>query len=275
MNEKPVEFWVRHPEFVFIEGSSFGRVRTIDRYVKQGNVKRFVKGRFLEPQYNRSSYMYVYFKVNGKGINKQVHRLITECFLPNPDNLPEVNHKDCDRTNNCVDNLEWCTSEYNIEYREKYGEALNRPVYAVNPKTFVVLQFCSQCEAARELGVRQGSIANVIAGRTKIAGEYWFTEDKGEIDKNELQKIKTHIKYRGGVFAVNLKTHEVSRFESQTKAERILGINHQSISLVIRGRYNQANGFWFTHEDDQAVEKVRDKFGDETARKVEKLISKN
>lgn len=275
MNDKPVEFWVRHPEFVFIEGSSFGRVRTIDRYVKQGNAEHFVKGRILKPQYNRSGYMYVYFRVNGKGINKKVHRLIAECFLPNPDNLPQVNHKDSDRTNNCVSNLEWCTSEYNIEYREKYGEALNRPVYAVNPKTFVVLQFRSQCEAARELGVRQGSIANVIAGRTKIAGEYWFTEDKGEIDKNELQKIKTHIKYRGKVFAVNLKTREVSMFDSQTKAERALGINHQSIGLVVRGQYNQTHGYWFTNADTQAEGAARAKFGGEVAAKVAKLMKEN
>ena len=60
---------------------------------------------------------------NGKG--KSVHRLVAEAFIPNPCNLPQINHKDEDKTNNCVDNLEWCTNLYNTNYGEKHKQKLS------------------------------------------------------------------------------------------------------------------------------------------------------
>lgn len=64
----------------------------------------------------RTGYAYVDLCKNGKVFNKTVHRLVAEAFIPNPEKLPEVNHKDEDKTNNQVDNLEWCTSLYNLTY---------------------------------------------------------------------------------------------------------------------------------------------------------------
>ena len=63
-----------------------------------------------------NGYYYVCLSKNGIVKNYFVHRLVAEVFLPNPDNLPCVNHKDEDKSNNNVDNLEWCTHEYNINY---------------------------------------------------------------------------------------------------------------------------------------------------------------
>jgi len=111
------EIWKKHPEIVGIEVSTLGRVRTLDRTVKSGEITQFVKGRVLK-QYNRKDgYLQVNFRMNGKAISKKVHRLIAEAFIPNPDNLPEVNHKDCNRANNNVENLEFCTRSYNRRYR--------------------------------------------------------------------------------------------------------------------------------------------------------------
>ena len=65
---------------------------------------------------DKTGYVYVMLCINGKYYRRRVHRLVAEAFIANPNNLPEVNHKDEDKTNNYVDNLEWCTSKYNTNY---------------------------------------------------------------------------------------------------------------------------------------------------------------
>ena len=68
------------------------------------------------PKQDKNGYLKVNLCYNGKDKIIRVHRLVTEAFIPNPDNLPEVNHKDEDKTNNRVENLEWCDRSYNINY---------------------------------------------------------------------------------------------------------------------------------------------------------------
>ena len=79
-----------------------------------GRVRR--NGRILKPLKHRDGYLKI--DLNKQGIRKGVyiHRLVGLAFIPNPDNLPCINHKDEDKTNNTVKNLEWCTREYNNNY---------------------------------------------------------------------------------------------------------------------------------------------------------------
>lgn len=188
------EVWKAYPEYPFIQVNRFGEIRAVDRYVSDGKGgKRFVKGHALKQRRDRNGYLYVAFSVAGKSVYLSAHRVIAKCFLPNPLGLPQVNHKDCDRANNCVDNLEWCTSEYNNAYREKYGTAQNKPVYAVNLKTLEISRFESQSEASRALGVNVGNLNSVLTGRYKQTKGYWFIEDDGDglkIDKDKLRNMK-------------------------------------------------------------------------------------
>ena len=99
------------------EVSNLGRVRSLDMYVKVGYGNyRLHKGKVLSPTKNKNGYLKVNLYCNGKQKTIDVHRLVTEAFLPNPDNLPQVNHKDEDKTNNRVENLEWCDHKYNMNY---------------------------------------------------------------------------------------------------------------------------------------------------------------
>lgn len=74
------------------------------------------RGKPLTPTDNGKGYLIVKCFIGGKWTSKAVHRFVAEAWIENPNNLPEVNHKDCNRQNNSIDNLEWCTHSYNIEY---------------------------------------------------------------------------------------------------------------------------------------------------------------
>ena len=93
------------------EVSNTGRVRSVDRY---DNRNYFRKGKVLSPGKDTVGYLFVILHCNGKSKEINVHRLVAKAFIENPDNLPQVNHKD--KTNNNVDNLEWCTAKYNNKY---------------------------------------------------------------------------------------------------------------------------------------------------------------
>jgi len=270
-----IEVWKACPEFPWVEGSSLGRVRTIDRYVNSRNGERSVKGQILKQRPDRYGYMKVQFSMNGKTMTKKVHRIIASCFLLNPNNYQEINHRDNNPLNNNVSNLEWCTHEYNIEYREKYGKALSHPVYAVNLKTLEALWFKSQMEASRELGINQAHIGKVVKGERRTAKGYWFTENKNEITKDKLRGIKDkdNIRFKKSVFAINLTTLEVLRFESQSEAGSQLGVSGGSVSDVLKGRLKQVRGYWFVNTANNAVDVTRVKFGDSVARKVEELMA--
>ena len=105
------EIWRPVKEYEgYYEVSNLGRVRSIDRVVVDTvrNCERLLKGKVLIQRDNSNGYKGVMFCKEHKLYNKYVHRLVAEAFLPNQDDLPQVNHKDEDKSNNRVDNLEWC-----------------------------------------------------------------------------------------------------------------------------------------------------------------------
>jgi len=90
------------------QASSYGRIRSLNHVVDFGKNKRTVKGRTLKFNTHKAGYLYV---VVGK--KKTVHRIIASTFIPNPDNLPQINHLDGNKANNNVNNLEWTTAKGN------------------------------------------------------------------------------------------------------------------------------------------------------------------
>ena len=102
------------------EVSSYGRVRSLDRYVKCDYERyRLHKGKILSPGKDKDGYLFVVLSCNGKHKTITVHRLVAQAFIPNPYNLPQVNHRDENPSNDNVDNLEWCNAKYNSNYKTR------------------------------------------------------------------------------------------------------------------------------------------------------------
>jgi hypothetical protein len=93
--------------------SNLGRIRSLPRRDKRN---RFWNGNILKSQVNKYGYLSVKLTKDGKSKRYMVHRLVATAFLPNQNHCKEINHKDENKQNNSVDNLEWCTRSYNVTY---------------------------------------------------------------------------------------------------------------------------------------------------------------
>ena len=117
------EIWVDIEGYEGIyQVSNLGRVKSLERSVRNNinGGERIVKERILKLWSDKGGYLLITLCDKNRVKHKErVHRLVAKAFIPNPDNLPQVNHKDECKTNNCVYNLEWCTNEYNQFYGTK------------------------------------------------------------------------------------------------------------------------------------------------------------
>jgi hypothetical protein len=114
--------------------SNLGNVKSLDREVAPNNkVPYWRKGKICKQSKSNLGYMTVGFTVNNVKVNKYVHRLVAESFIANMNDYPQVNHIDCDKTNNRINNLEWCTNSQNHIHASKNGLNklhLHRVVYS-------------------------------------------------------------------------------------------------------------------------------------------------
>ena len=102
------EEWSTIEEFPMYEVSTLGQVRShyTNKILKPTRSNKQSKGK----------YRFVNLVKNHKMYRRSIHRLVAIAFIPNPNNYPMINHKDENPSNNCIDNLEWCTAKYNANY---------------------------------------------------------------------------------------------------------------------------------------------------------------
>lgn len=164
------------------EVSTRGRVRSIDRIIiRKNGTKLPIKGRIL-PQYKKRGNSklcryQVNLSKNGKKYSKSVHRLVAMAFIPNPLNLPEVNHIDENPLNNVVWNLEWCSSEYNHNYgtrNARQAKALEVAVDCFDIDGNFVQRYRSIKSAAKELNLDASCITKVCKHKVKQTKSYVF-----------------------------------------------------------------------------------------------------
>lgn len=92
---------------------------------REGDIVRIETGRIKKSTINNSGYKTIHLCREGLIRSYLVHRLVALQFIPNPNNYPQVNHLDNNKTNNCVDNLQWCTPEMNMQQEARQGKIYN------------------------------------------------------------------------------------------------------------------------------------------------------
>ena len=157
--------------------SNMGRVRSL-----RNNI-------ILKSKIERSGYERVNLSVNNIHKDYYIHRMVATAFISNPNNCPIVNHKDEDRTNNRVDNLEWCTQKYNINYgtgNKKRGLSntngkCSKPVLQYTKDGCFIKEWKSTMDVQRNLGFEHANISRCCRGKQSYAYSYIWKYKK-EID---------------------------------------------------------------------------------------------
>lgn len=154
--------------------SDSGEVRSLSKLSYNGRGWGLRKQKLLKPGHREGNYLFVVLS-NGKNVKHEaVHRLVAMAFLENPKGLPEVNHKDEDPQNNTVENLEWCSRQYNIDYSK------SKKVSQFTKTLEKVAEYKSIANAAELTGISRRAINNNLCGWSKSAGGYiWKYETEG------------------------------------------------------------------------------------------------
>lgn len=156
--------------------SNHGRVKSLARYRKNnGNSQTFQEERILKQSINNCGYCIVELSLDAKRKRHSVHRLVASAFISNDDGKEQVNHKDENKQNNHVDNLEWCSCKENNNYgshNEKSAKTRGIAVVRID-ESGNREEFYSISEAARRTGISQPSISECLKKSGKSGGYYW------------------------------------------------------------------------------------------------------
>ena len=189
--------------------SNIGRVRSLDRCVERNGGISFIKGRILKPARcgRQCNYWFVGLSKNGKVKQHYIHRLVAQAFIPNPENLPEVNHKDERPENNCVDNLEWCTALYNLTYNDRHikagkKERGKKSLYRKKVKLLKngewFMTFLTPKDAGDFIGVTDSTVRQNIYGKTNLIKDIYsfqYLDGSGKLSDEELKRRSDRANY--------------------------------------------------------------------------------
>lgn len=222
---------------------------------ENGEVKNSKTNKLLKQSQHKNGYMSVSIKITS-GSYKQyyVHRLVAEAFLSNPDNLTDVNHKDYNKQNNSVDNLEWCSRSDNLKHSYNYENRNKNREYAkelaaknhekmkikVIQRTLsgkFIAEYNSMREAEEKTGIPMQNISSVASGKRRSAGGYiWEKSDGIDFEYNPSKHFSAVRQY-------DLEDNLIAEYYSMADAMRATGIDSNNISAACAGKRRTAGGY--------------------------------
>ena len=237
--------------------SSAGKVRSLDRVSMYPNgVEYHRKGRIMKPKYGKLGYLRImlYDRQGNRSI-KFIHKLVASAFIPNPSNLSQVNHKDEIKHHNCVDNLEWCTRQYNMNYGSRTRRASlaeSYPVLQFSKYGDFIKEWDSASEAYRKTGISRSGINACCRRERNTAGGYCWRWKK---DFNT-----TPIHLNDGYSAVRSTCKAVVQYtKTGNIVKEYVGVgfaakenrfSQANISAACNGRKKYAYGYIWRYKED-------------------------
>lgn len=193
----------------------------------------------------------------------KLHRFIAELFIPNPNNLPEVNHKDEDGSNNNVDNLEWCTRKYNCNYgtkNQRCAEKMtngktSKKIYQYDLDGEFINEWPSMSEVHRKLKIGVGVLTHCCIGENHTGGGYqWRWEKYDRIEPFDFQDHMTDL-LGIPVYQYTLSGDYVGEYRSVTEAgKQFSDTASSSISSCCSGKMKSVFGFQWSHEKHHSIQ---------------------
>lgn len=182
----------------FYQVSNKGRIKSLDRMIGYKGIRlRRWKGTLKKPTLRNSGYLKVSLYKFGKPETLEVQRIVAEAFLENPQGKEQVNHIDGNKTNNNVENLEWCTPKENSVHAVKVLKKGIKAVVQYDLNGRYIAMFESIAEAAEKTNTRKSSISNVIYGRRKKAGGFrWGLKDQNKYRPHQKRRTVTVYRLR-------------------------------------------------------------------------------
>ena len=244
------------------EVSNTGKVRS-NNYLGHGKTQE------LKQNKDRGGYQTVYLYFDGKRKFKQVHRLVAQAFIPNPEGKPQVNHQDGNKSNNDASNLEWSTKKENSQHATRTGlwnkqlqgfsernEDIARPIVCINLQNGTMTEYETTMEARRATGSKHVSeVAKGNQAQSKgyvfyYADEYHnFTEsEKNKQIERAIQSYSLLGKRRKRpIVAINTATGEEKEYESIQSTKLATGAN--GVLQVLQGKQKSSKGYTFKYAD--------------------------
>lgn len=236
--------------------SNYGNVRSLDKLVWNRFEYIHRQGKLMKTNVDKYGYVRVVLCKKGHRTNEQIHRLVALAFLDNPNNLPQVNHKDTNKQNNFVDNLEWCTNLCNMHHAFENIDFNydTTPVVKIDIETNIVIrEYNSITEAAKDIADNPINIlrsCNFDNDSTK--GYRWRKNIDGEYkvgDYIDLPKLY-HPSTKRRKVAKILDGNVVEVYNSIMEAARTNSCKNSSISMCCKGKIKQHHGFkWKYYEE--------------------------
>lgn len=158
--------------------SNYGRVKSL--FAVNTNNSSKIQEFILSPRQcgqKKAKYLAVILHNGDKKRQVRIHRLVAEAFIPNPNNYTEINHKDENKYNNHVENLEWCSRSYNVNYgtrNEKSAQKTRKPIMAIDNNGNEVMRFDSILAAAKHIGRHESTLSHAIADNKTVCGYKWI-----------------------------------------------------------------------------------------------------